>query len=46
MMKLLSGIDAQQLLRMLGDALEKEAVAWQPHLYNVKDDKVMIVRYL
>lgn len=36
---MLSGINAQQLLRMLGDALEKEAVAWQPHLYNVKDDK-------
>ena len=40
-MKQLSDINAQQLLRMLGDALQKEAVGWQPHMYNAEASKVM-----
>ncbi|KAI0240597.1 Cyclin-I [Lamellibrachia satsuma] len=38
-MKQLSDINAQQLLRMLGDALQKEAVGWQPHMYNAEGSK-------
>ena len=41
-MKLLNGINSQKLLRMLGDALQKEDDAWQPHSYSVEDSKVIV----
>ena len=43
-MKLLNGINSQKLLRMLGDALQKEDDAWQPHSYSVEDSKVIVVQ--